>query len=243
MSSYHWDWAVLIRQPYLMWLGQGLLTTVCLAIGGWIIALPVGTLIGVLRVVPSRALRLVAGLYVNVFRNIPLLAQLFLWFFVLPELVPDAMGHFLKRDLPYPEFAMATIGLGFYTSARIAETVKSGLASIGPGNLNAALATGMTHGQAYRHVLLPLAFRLIVPPLTSEFLGIFKASSVALTIGVLELTMQAHQIESYTFNGFEAFTAATVIYALISWLCLIVANTVARRSSVVGMIGREGDSP
>lgn len=235
--NYHWNWSVLIEQPYYMWLLEGFMTTVTLAIVGWAIALPLGTAIGVCRVAPSRFLRIFGTCYVNLFRNIPLLVQIFLWFFVLPEVLPAAIGTFLKRDLPYPEFTTAAVGLGFYTASRVAETVRAGLMSAGRGQMNAALASGMTPFQAYRHVLLPVAFRLIVPPLTNEFLSIFKNSSVALTIGILELTMQAHQIESYTFQGFEAFTAATVIYALISWICLGLAGILAARSQVAGTIG------
>jgi glutamate/aspartate transport system permease protein len=236
---YHWHWSVLFEQPYSMWLVDGFLVTVALALLGWMIALPVGTFIGVLRTVPNPIVRSFAQAYVQIFRNIPLLAQMFLWFFVLPELLPSNIGHFLKRDLPLPEFLTATVCLGLYTASRVAETVRAGIESAGAGPKSAALATGMSYGQAYRHVLLPIAFRLIVPPLTSEFLGVFKNSSVALTIGVFELTMQAHQIESYTFQGFEAFTAATVLYVVISWLCLRATGMLAKKSPLVGTIGRE----
>jgi glutamate/aspartate transport system permease protein len=167
---------------------------------------------------------------------------MFLWFFVLPEVLPDAAGHFLKRDLPYPEFTIAAVCLGCYTASRVAEIVRAGILSAGAGQRIAALASGMSTIQAYRYVLLPLAFRLMVPPLVSEFLSIFKNSSVALAIGVFELTNQANQIENYTFQGFEAYTAATALYATISFVCLRGARRLSRHGSVGGMIAA-GSAP
>ena len=120
----------------------------------------------------------------ELFRNVPVLVQLFLWFYVLPELVPDHVGRWLKRDLPLPEFWTSVVCLGFYAASRIAEQVRSGIETVPRGQLAAALASGLTRAQAYRLVLLPIAFRLIIPPLTSEFLSIIRTSSVALTIGV-----------------------------------------------------------
>jgi glutamate/aspartate transport system permease protein len=235
--NYHWHWAILVEQPYLSWLARGLVITLTLSALAWVVALPLGTLIAVSRSSPSKVLRGIGACYVQVFRNVPLVVQMFLWFFVFPELVPKAFGFFLKRQLPFPEFSMGLLCLSFYTASRIAETVRSGLETVGNGPRNAALASGLSHVKTYRYVLLPMAFRLVVPPLTSEFLAVFKNSSVALAIGVLELTAQAHQIESYTFQGFEAFTAATVLYALISWVCLGLAGLFNRYLSNAGGFG------
>jgi len=139
---------------------------------------------------------------------------MFLWFFVLPELLPEEAGRWLKRDLPYPEFFSAIMCLGLYTAARIAEQVRSGIASVPPGLGAAARASGLSLAQTYRYVLLPLGFRIIVPPLTSELLGIFKNTSIALTIGVMEITASSREVESYTFQGYEAFAAATTAGSL-----------------------------
>jgi glutamate/aspartate transport system permease protein len=236
---YHWNWDVLLRTPYLGWLVSGLGVTVSLSLIGWTIAMVLGTLIGAMRTTRSLVLRGIGAAYVQVFRNIPLLLQMFLWFFVLPEVLPDAAGHYLKRDMPYPEFTMAAVCLGFYTAARVAEIVRAGILSAGPGQRTAALASGMTTLQAYRYVLLPLAFRLTAPPLTSEFLTIFKNSSVALAIGVFELTNQANQVENYTFQGFEAYTAATLLYAALSWACLRASRVLTRHAAVSGMMTAE----
>jgi len=168
-----------------------------------------------------------------------LLVQMFLWFFVFPELLPKAAGTWIKRDLPLPEFSTAVVCLGMYTASRVAEQVRAGIGSIGQGQRYAGLAMGLTPVQVYRYVLLPVGYRIIIPPLTSDFLGIFKNSSLALTIGVLELTAQTRQIEEYTFQGFEAFTTATVLYCLITFIVMTIMRIVERRTAIPGMISLE----
>jgi glutamate/aspartate transport system permease protein len=197
-----------------------------------------GSAIGVARTLPSAPLRALGTGYVEIFRNIPLLVQMFLWFFVLPELVPEGLGHWLKRDLPYPEFYSATLCLGLFTAARVAEQVRSGIESVPRGLAAVARSSGLTIVQAYRHVLLPLAFRIIVPPLTSEFLGIVKNTSIALTVGILEITAASRQIESYTFQGYEAFAAATVLYLAVAQLLLFLTRRLEARTRIPGWIAR-----
>src|SRR5467141_1671036 len=165
MPAYNWNWSVLVSQPYLGWLLDGLATTVMLALSAWMIALALGTLIGVARTLPNPLLRGLATAYVDVFRNIPVLVQMFLWFFVLPEVLPAEAGHWLKRDLPYPEFFSAVMCLGCYAASRIAEQVRSGIGSVPQGLSAAARASGLSLQQTYRHILLPIGFRIIVPPL------------------------------------------------------------------------------
>jgi glutamate/aspartate transport system permease protein len=182
--------------------------------------------------------RALATGYVELFRNIPLLVQMFLWFFVLPELVPEGLGHWLKRDLPYPEFYSATLCLGLYTAARVAEQVRSGIGSVQPGLIAAARSSGLTVAQTYRYVLLPIAFRIIVPPLTSEFLGIVKNTSIALTVGILEITAASRQVESFTFHGYEAFAAATFMYLAIAQVLLLLTRRLEARTRIPGRIAR-----
>jgi glutamate/aspartate transport system permease protein len=205
------------------------------------IALVLGSIVGVARTLPSAPLRRLATAYVELFRNLPVLVQMFLWFFVLPELVPQEVGHWLKRDLPHPEFFSAMVCLGLYTASRVAEQVRSGINSVPPGLTAAARASGLTLVQTYRHVLLPLGFRIIVPPLTSEFLGIFKNTSIALTIGVMEITASSRQIESYTFQGYEAFAAATLLYLSIALSLLFLMRRLETRTRIPGWIAR-GDN-
>lgn len=202
------------------------------------IALVVGSIIGVARTVPWAPLRWIGTAYVELFRNIPLLVQVFLWFFVLPELVPESFGRWLKREMPYPEFFSAMVGLGLYTASRVAEQVRSGIRSVPPGLEAVARASGFTTVQTYRHILLPLAYRIIVPPLTSEFLGIVKNTSIALTIGVMEITAASRQIESHTFQGYEAFAAATFLYLAISTALLFLTRRLETHTRIPGWIAR-----
>jgi glutamate/aspartate transport system permease protein len=232
--NYNWNWVILVQEPYFGWLLTGLMWTVLVAGAAWIIAFLLGSLIGIARTVPSAWVRALGIAYVELFRNVPLLVQMFLWYFVFPEVVPDAAGRWLKRDLPYPEYWTAVVCLGTYTAARVAEQVRAGIEAVPRGQTAAARSIGLSDAQVYRYVLLPVGYRIIVPPLTSEFLTIFKNSSLALTIGVLELTAQSRQIENYTFQGFEAFTAATVLYLLITLVVVVIMRRVEARTRVPG---------
>lgn len=223
-------------QPYFDWIVSGLGWTVVVSILAWVIAFTVGSVIGVARTLDKPWVRRGATTYVEMFRNIPLLVQMFLWFFVVPELLPKDAGQFLKRELPLPEYWTAIVCLGFYHASRTAEQVRAGIESIPQGQTYAALAMGLTTPQVYRHVLLPVSYRIIIPPLTSDFMGIFKNSSVALTIGVLELTAQSRQIAEYTFNIFEVFTVSTVLYMLITLIVVTVMRFVEKRVHIPGTI-------
>ncbi len=234
--NYNWDWGVLFREPYFEWLASGFMWTISVSITAWVLAFTLGSIVGIARTTDIRWLRGIATIYVEIFRNIPLLVQMFLWYFVFPELLPEDAGMWVKRDLPMPEFTTAVVCLGLYTASRVAEQVRAGIQSIGLGQRNAGLAIGLTPVQVYRYVLLPVAYRIIVPPLTSEFLTIFKNSSVALTIGVLETTAQARQIEEYTFQGFEAFTAATLLYIVVTSTVMLLMKLIEGRVRVPGMI-------
>ncbi|WP_027535651.1 amino acid ABC transporter permease [Bradyrhizobium sp. WSM3983] len=236
--QYRWNWSVLITDPYLGWLVSGLKWTLMVAGAAWLLALVLGCTVGVLRTLPSAWLRAIGTAYVEIFRNVPLLVQLFLWYFILPELLPYSAGHWLKRDLPLPEYWSAVVGLGCFTAARIAEQVRAGIESIGHGQRMAAVALGLTTAQSYRYVLLPLAARHVLPPFTSEALNIVKNSSLALTIGVLELTGQSRQIEAATFQGIEALTAATLTYVCLTLVVIAVMQTIERRVAISGTMGR-----
>jgi glutamate/aspartate transport system permease protein len=214
--NYSWNWSVLVQDPYAQWLVWGVAMTMTISVAALVIALAVGTGIGILRSSRNSVAGVMAGIYIGAFRNVPLLLQMFLWFFVLPEMLPGGAGRWLKRDLPHPEIVTAIVALGLFTGSRIAVQVSAGIDAVPCGQRAAARATGLSAWQTYRLVLLPQAVRIIIPPLTSEILTIFKNSSIALTIGVYELTAQTQQIQSITYQGFEAFTAATVIYVVIA---------------------------
>ena len=235
--TYHWNWGVLASEPYLGWLLSGLLWTVLVAGAAFMLALTVGCLVGVIRTLPGRAARAMGVAYVELFRNVPLLLQLFLWYFVLPELLPREAGRWIKRDLPQPEYWTAVLGLGLFTAARIAEQVRAGIEAVGRGQGMAAASTGLSRFQTYRYVLLPLAARQVLPPLTSEFLNLVKNSSLALTIGVLELTGQSRQVESATFQGIEALTAATAAYVALTTVVIVLMRAAERRVALPGTLG------
>jgi len=237
--QYNWNWGILLQDPYFGWVWSGLWWTIVTACAAWVIAFSLGSVVGVMRTTNIGILRAIGTAYVELFRNVPLLVQMFLWYFVFPEILPRDAGMWIKRDLPLPEYSTAVVCLGTYTASRVAEQVRAGIQSIGQGQRFAGLAMGLTPAQVYRYVLLPVGYRIIIPPLTSDFLGVFKNSSLALTIGVLELTAQTRQIEEYTFQGFEAFTAATVLYCLVTFIVMTTMRIVERRTAVPGMISLE----
>ncbi len=204
----------------------------------WVIALALGSLVGTLRTTPIGWVRGVCTAYVEVFRNIPLLVQMFLWFFVLPELLPEAWGDWMKQiPPPWGSYLPAVLCLGMYTSVRVAEQVRAGIQSLPRGQMMAGTALGLTLAQSYRQVILPQSFRIILPPLTSEFLNCIKNSSVALTIGVMELTARARAMQEFSFQVFEAFAAATVIYLLANLVVVLGMRWLEARVRVPGLIG------
>src|SRR6201995_1634613 len=218
---------------------SGLLLTIETAPCAWIVALVFGSIVGVLRTLPSKPASWAGFAYVEFFRNMPLLVQLFLWFFVLPEILPRAWGLWLKQ-MPNAPFFTAAIGIGLFMSARVAEQLRAGIGSLPRGQKLAATARGLTTAQTYRYVLLPMAFRIILPPLTSEFLSTVKNTSVAITIGLIELTAEARAMQEFSFQVFEAFTAATVLYLLVNIVVVIAMRFVERGLAVPGYITGKG---
>jgi glutamate/aspartate transport system permease protein len=180
----------------------------------------------------------IGNLYVEIFRNIPLIVQMFLWFFVLPELLPKELGDAVKQmPPPWGSYVPAVLCLGIFTSVRVAEQVRAGIESLPRGQRMAGTALGLTLPQTYRYVILPMAVRIVLPPLTSEFMNIIKNSSVALTIGLLEVTGRARAMQEFTFHVFEAFAAATVIYLLINLVVVLGMRALERKVRVPGFIG------
>jgi len=241
--QYSWHWKVLLEaEPggtgsYLHYLIVGLGWTLATALAAWVIALLVGAFVGTVRTTTiGWAVRL-GNLYVEIFRNIPLIVQMFLWFFVVPELLPEQLGNWIKQmPPPWGSYLPAVMCLGIFTSVRVAEQVRAGINSLPRGQRMAGTAMGLTQAQTYRHVILPQAFRIILPPLTSEFMNIIKNSSVALTIGLLELTGRARAMQEFSFHVFEAFTAATVIYLLTNLVVVLAMRALEKSVRVPGLI-------
>ena len=242
--GYQWNWGVFLQpsaagdDTYLGWMFAGLKMTITLSLSAWVIALLLGAIVGVLRTAPNKVLAGLATAYVELFRNIPLLVQLFIWYFVLPELLPKAMGDAFKQSNPvFQMFSASMICLGLFTSARVAEQVRAGINSLPKGQKNAGLALGFTLPQTYRFVMLPMAVRLIVPPLTSEFLNIFKNSAVCSTIGLLELAAQGRQLVDYTAQPYESFIAVTVAYIMINVIVMTLMKKLEDKVRVPGYMG------
>jgi glutamate/aspartate transport system permease protein len=245
--NYNWNWRILLEtEPggtgsYLHYLIVGLGWTLATALAAWVIALTIGAFVGTIRTTPVRWAVRAGNLYVEIFRNIPLIVQMFLWFFVFPEFLPTAAGDWIKQmPPPWSSYLPAVMCLGIFTSVRVAEQVRAGINSLPRGQRFAGTAMGLTEFQTYRYVILPQAFRIILPPLTSESMNIIKNSSVALTIGLLELTGRARAMQEFSFKVFEAFTAATVIYLLTNLVVVLLMRALENKVRVPGLIAAGG---
>ncbi|HEX4332740.1 MAG TPA: amino acid ABC transporter permease [Usitatibacter sp.] len=247
--GYHWNWGILLQpEPggtgtYLHYLVVGLGWTLATSLVAWVFALLIGSIVGTLRTTNSAWVVRAGNYYVEIFRNIPLIVQMFLWFFVFPELLPTTWGNAIKQMNPFVNAYMtAVICLAFFTSVRVAEQVRAGIQSLPRGQRMAATAMGLTSGQAYRFVVLPQAFRIILPPLTSEFMNIIKNSSVALTIGLMELTGRARAMQEFSFQVFEAYAAATTLYLVTNVVVVLLMRWVEGRVRVPGLIAADASA-
>ena len=217
-------------------LGSGLGWTLATAFFAWIMAFTLGSVVGVARTTNKRWLSRMGNAYVELFRNIPLLVQFFIWYFVIPGLVPSVKHWVVTLDPTQHQFVTAIVCLGFFTSARIAEQVRSGIQSLSRGQSDAGYALGLTGAQTYRYVLLPMAYRIIIPPLTSELMNLIKNTAVAYSIGLVELFFRTREMGEMTFRYFEAFGAATLVYIIIAMTANRVMALIERRVAVPGYI-------
>ena len=205
--NYNWNWAVFFQtspdgvHTYLATLILGTGWTLATALAAWCLALVFGSIVGVIRTTPHPWLVRLGNAYVELFRDIPLLVQMFLWYFVIPEFIPPLKNWMISTEPIYAQFLAAVLCLGLFTSARIAEQVRAGIQSLSRGQRNAGMAVGLTQVQVYRFVLLPMAFRIIIPPLTSESINIIKNSSVAFAVSITELAFFAQQTAEETSPG------------------------------------------
>jgi glutamate/aspartate transport system permease protein len=241
-----WDWQIFCTETvtgevlpgcfgrggditYLNWLMSAWGWTLSVSALALVVALVFGSLMGILRTTPDRRLVWFGNAWTELFRNIPLLVQIFLWYHVLPSL--------FKPLQAFPSFVLVVFALGFFTSARISEQVRAGIQSLPRGQRYAGLAMGLTLPQTYRYVLLPMAFRIIVPPLTSEAMNIIKNSSVAFAVSIAELTMFALQAGEETSRNIEMYLAVTVLYFVSAFAINRAALFIENRVRVPGMIG------
>ena len=233
-----WDWQVFLQddgsgRTYLEWMLEAWRWTLAVAGTSWLVAMVVGALVGTLRTLPDRPwLVRLANAWVELFRNIPLLVQIFLWYFVVPKIIPAFQQ--------VPGFVLVVFGLGFFTSARIAEQFRAGIQALPRGQRYAALAMGFTTWQSYRYVILPMAFRIILPPLTSESMNLLKNSSVAFAVSIAELTMFAMQAQEETSRGIEIYLAVTLLYAGSAFAVNRVFAFIEKKVRVPGFIAAGG---
>ena len=213
---------------------QWTLTTAALA---WVLAFTIGSLVGVVRTTSRTWLVRLGNAYVELFRNIPLLVQFFVWYFVVPGLVPAVKRWVITLDPTQHQFVTAVVCLGLFTSARIAEQLRAGIQALPRGQRYAGMALGFTTPQYYRYVLLPMAYRIIIPPLTSEMMNLIKNTAVAYSIGLVELFFRTREMGEMTFRYFEAFAAATLVYLIIAMTANRVMAWVERRVAVPGYVG------
>ena len=229
-----WDWTVFLNddgggRTYLEWMMTAWGWTLSVAIAAWFVAMLVGALMGTLRTLPNNPwLVRLGNVWVELFRNIPLLVQIFLWYFVVPKIFP-AMKE-------VPGFVLVVLALGFFTSARIAEQVRAGIQALPRGQRYAGMALGFTTVQTYRYVLLPMAFRIIMPPLTSESMNLLKNSSVAFAVSIAELTMFAMQAQEETSRGVEIYIAVTALYAISAFAVNRMMALVEKKMQIPGLI-------
>lgn len=229
-----WDWQVFFQdtgggQTYFHWMMSAWGWTLMVSGLSLIVALVVGSLVGILRTTPVKAFVWFGNAWTELFRNIPLLVQIFLWYHVIPSM--------FKPLQQVPDFIAVVIALGFFTSARIAEQVRAGIQALPRGQRYAGLAVGLTLPQTYRFVILPMAFRIIIPPLTSESMNIIKNSSVAFAVSITELTFFAMQAQEETSRGVEIYLAVTFLYFISAFSVNRVAAFIEKRVQVPGMIG------
>ena len=229
-----WDWKVFLNddgsgRTYLEWMFDAWGWTLSVAGASWVVAMVVGALFGTLRTLPnSPILSRLANAWVELFRNIPLLVQIFIWYFVIPKIFPA------MKELP--SFVLVVFALGFFTSARIAEQVRAGIQALPRGQRYAGMAMGFTTAQTYRYVLLPMAFRIIVPPLTSESMNLLKNSSVAFAVSIAELTMFAMQAQEETSRGIEIYLAVTLLYAVSAFAVNRAMALVEKKVQIPGYV-------
>jgi len=232
--NYQWDWQVFLQdtgggETYLHWMMSAWGWTLAVSGCAWVIALAFGSLVGVLRTAPNKGLQWFGNAWVELFRNIPLLVQIFLWYHVIPALAPPMKA--------LPSFILVVFALGFFTSSRVAEQVRAGIQSLPRGQMMAGSAMGLTVPQTYRHVILPMAFRIILPPLTSEAMNIIKNSSVAFAVSIAELIQFALQAQEETSRGIEIYLAVTVLYAVSAFAVNRVMMFIEARVRLPGQMG------
>ncbi|MFA5488668.1 MAG: amino acid ABC transporter permease [Candidimonas sp.] len=221
------DITFLLQGQYGSLLLNGLLTTFALFGSAWILGMAVAVLIVVLRAIPFKPLDAFMALFVEYHRNVPTVVQILVWFFGVPEILPADVRAYVNSG--NSEFMFATIALALNVSAYWSQDIRSGLRAIPAGQIEAARSIGLSFVQAMRYVSLPQAMRISVPPLLNRSLILFKDTSLAMVIGVTELTYQTKAIDNLTFRTFDVLAFGTMVYLICSLTIMFVGRCIERR--------------
>lgn len=226
------NFAPLLAQPNLSHLIDGLKYTAILTTASWLLAVALGIALATVRVTGNVIVEKAVAAWVAYQQNVPLLAHLFLWYFGIPTLLPDAIQA--KINANNGELIFASIAIGLCMSAYFSEDVRSGLRSVSHGQNEAARSLGLNFVESMRYVILPQAFRTSLPPFINHTVILFKNTSLAMALGAAEMTYVVREIENQTFKTFEAYTIATVFYLALSLGLMGLGVLVARRLRIPG---------
>ena len=224
--------AIFANPEFAKMLWQGVQLTFVVAIGSWLLAMTLAVVLLAVRLTPSAIARRAVMAYVSYHRNVPTLVQLMLWYFGIASLLPGALQGWLSEHSA--EAVFAVIALGLCQAAYFSEDLRSGLRAVPPGQAEAARALGHSYIGAMRHVLMPQAVRNAIPALVNHSVSLFKNSSLAMAIGVAELTHAVKEIENQSFRTFETYLIATLMYLGFSLLIMFGGAALARRARIAG---------
>ncbi len=211
---------------------RGYRMTIALTVLSFAMALGLGAVASLMRTSESRLLRVVSGAYVEVFRNTPLLVQLYFFFFALPKLPRFDLPIYGEVTWLLSPFQAGLMGLTLYTGAYTTEALRSGLLAIDKGQSEAARSLGLSYMQTRVYVIIPQAFRVAVPLLTSIFSALFRNSALVSVIGVTELLQAADNIQQQNFKTFELFAVAGVLYLSLTLPLAWASSRLERRVAV-----------
>ena len=227
------DFASLLQGKYAGWLIAGALKTILLFSVSWVIAFLLSLVIAALRSCGVKLFQALMFIFVGYHRNVPGLVQLFVWYFGIPQLLPQNLQSWINAN--GSEFIYGCIALSLNAAAYMSEDIRSGIRSLPTAQFEAARALGLTYLSSMRKIILPQAVRIAVPPLVNQTLGLLKSTSLAMIIGVAEMTYTSHQIENESFKTFEAFAIASIFYWSCSFLLIGLGTALNRYLRLTGV--------
>lgn len=221
------DFGVVLEGRYLQWFVAGAAKTLLLFAACWLAGFLLSFVVVSLRQSRVRGLEALARLFVDYHRNVPGLVQVFIWYFGIPQLLPDAWQAWINAQ--GSEFLLVWIALSLNAAAYMSEDLRSGIRSLPATQMEAARALGMSFVQAMRLIVLPQALRVAIPPLVNQSLSLFKSTSLAMAVGLAEITYVSRQVENESFRTFEAFAVASAFYWICSFTIMALGHLASQR--------------